>query len=498
MSSESPEIDELKQKSRKITGINHASGLLHWDQEVMMPEKGIKARSQQLSVLSGLQHEIMVSKEMEKLIEVIEPENLDKEDTAVYRELKREHEKIRKVDQELVERISSKSSETVDSWKKARKEDDFSIVKDDLKKLVELKREYAAQINSEQEPYQVLFNDYEPYIRFETMEEIMETLRSELTGILEKVRESSVEPDNIFERRIEEERQMEINRQILNDTGYDWSKGRLDISEHPFTSGNQFDARITTRVDENDLSKTVMPTIHEFGHALYEQNLPEEKYGLPTGESRDLSIHESQSRLWENHIGRSKSFWKYIKRNIEEFEDSELENLYHSINRVKEDNLIRVEADELSYHLHIYLRFKLERELVNGDLEVEELPDIWNQKMDELLGIKPETDKKVVLQDIHWYQGSIGYFTTYSLGSVISAQLYSSMEDEIGDLDQKIQSGEFSEIRDWLKENVHQHGKIYRTEELVEKATGEKPGAESFLAYIRDKYSEIYDLELET
>ncbi|PSG99245.1 MAG: carboxypeptidase [Nanohaloarchaea archaeon SW_7_43_1] len=492
------EVERLKEKSKKITNLEQTSGLLHWDQEVIMPEKGIEARSQQLSVLSGIKHEMIVSKEMHKLLESIDPEDLEELDNATYREVNREHERARKVDQELIEEISAQSSVTVDKWKEAREEDDFSVVEEQLQELIKLKREYVEQIDTNEEPYKVLFNDYEPYIRFETMEEIMETLKSELKDILEKIRESSTDPDNIFEREIEEERQMEINREILNGLGYDWSKGRIDISEHPFTIGNQFDARITTRVDEKDVSKTLMPTIHEFGHALYEQNLPENEYGFPVGESRDLSIHESQSRLWENHVGRSESFWKYIQENITEFEESDAKELYRSINRVKEDNLIRVEADELSYHLHIYLRFKLERQLVNGDIEVTDLPEKWNEKMENLLGIRPENDKTGVLQDIHWYQGSIGYFTTYSLGSVISAQLYETIEKDVKDLDEKVESGEFGEVREWLKENIHQHGKHYRTEKLVEKASGEKPGADSFLDYIRDKYSEIYDLNLET
>lgn len=491
----SSSIEKLKDMSRKINGINQTSELLHWDQEVMMPETGIKARSQQLSVLSELHHEIIASEEMEDVINQVNPEDLEKEDKAVYRELKREHDRIKKVDRELVEKISSKSSETVDRWKKARQENNFSIVEDDLEELVQLKREYATQIDETKEPYRVLFSDYEPYIEFETMEEIMVSLRNELTDLLESIRESEISPGNVFSREIDEKRQMEINRDILDLLGYKWEKGRLDLSEHPFTSGNQFDARITTRVDQNDLSKSVMPTIHEFGHALYEQNLPEDKYGLPTGHSRDLSIHESQSRLWENHIGRSRAFWKRLQSEIIEFEDTDSEELYRSVNRVKEDNLIRVEADEVSYHLHIYLRFELERKLINGDIEVNELPEMWNKKMEELLGVRPESDKEGVLQDIHWYQGSIGYFTTYSLGSVISAQLYSCMDDEVESLEEKIQRGDFKDVRSWLKNNIHRHGKTFKTEDLIENATGEKPTAEHFLKYIREKYGDLYSLQ---
>ena len=233
------------------------------------------------------------------------------------------------------------------------------------------------------------------------------------------------------------------------------------------------------------------------GHALYELGLPQENYGLPTGQSRDLSIHESQSRLWENHIGRSKQFWKCILPNLKQvhgFEDLTSQECYNSINRVKKNNLIRVEADELTYHLHIVLRFELERKLINGDIEVQELPQEWNDKMEEFLGLRPENHKEGVLQDIHWFQGSIGYFTTYSLGSVIAAQLFSTMRNEIDGLDQKIEEGEFSVVRSWLRENIHEHGKLYRTEQLVEKATGEKPTADHFIEHVKEKYSEIYDL----
>ena len=490
-------VEQLKQKSRKITNIEEASEILHWDQEVMMPEKGVEARQQQLSVLSGLSHQILVSEELGNAIENIEPENLSQGDKSSYREIKREHNRSTSVDQELVEKISSQSSQTLDKWKKARKEGDFNIVKEDLEELVELKREYARQIDPDEEPYKVLFKDYEPYIEFENMQEVMEALRDELTDLFDAIKESDVRPENKFEVEVSEDRQLERNKEILNDLGYDWDRGRLDTSEHPFTVGNQHDARITTRFNENDISKSILPTIHEFGHALYELGLPKEHYGLPAGSSRDLSIHESQSRLWENHVARSKEFWNHFTpklQEIEAFEDVESEQLWKSINRVKEENLIRVEADEVSYHLHIYLRYSLERKLVNGEIEVEELPERWNDKMEELLGLRPENDVEGVLQDIHWYQGSIGYFTTYSLGSVLSAQIYDALEEEIEGLDEKINNGEFEELRNWLKENIHSKGSLYRTEDLIKQATEEKLNPEYFLNYIEDKYSRIYNL----
>jgi len=493
----SSEYERLEQKVRKIINLEETVEVLHWDQEVMMPEKGSKARAQQLSTISGLQHNLLISDELGNIIEEIEEEELSQEQEAVLREIKREHKRSKKVDSDLVEKISEQSSTTLEKWKRARQENDFSIVEKELSRLVELKREYAEQINPDKEPYRVLFSDYEPYIRFETMEQIMNRIKQELVPVIDSIRQSDVEIENVFEAEVPEKQQEELNHEILDFLGYDLERGRLDVSEHPFTVGNQFDARITTRYSKSDISKSLMPTIHEFGHALYELGLPQQKYGLPTGRSRDLSIHESQSRLWENHVGRSKEFWQGILpelKQIEGLEELTTDGAYRSINRVGEDNLVRVEADELTYHLHIALRFELERKLINGDIEISDLPELWNDKMEELLGVQPEDDLEGVLQDIHWFQGSIGYFTTYSLGSVISAQLYSGLEEDIENLDQKIRKNNFSELKEWLQENIHQHGKLYRTEKLVEKATGEKPTADYFLDYIEDKYSEIYNL----
>ncbi len=490
-------IQKLKDKSRKITNIQEASEILHWDQEVMMPEKGVEARQQQLSTLSGLSHQILVSDELKQILEKINPSKLDEGGKSSYREVKRDHDRSSSIDQELIEEISSKSSQTLDKWKKARKEGKFEIVQEDLEELIELKREYANQISSEEEPYKVLFKDYEPYIEFENMQEVMEALRDELTDLFKKIKESGIRPENCFEKEASEERQLELNEDILDDLGYDWSRGRLDTSEHPFTVGNQHDARITTRFNTDDISKSILPTIHEFGHALYELGLPKEYYGLPAGSSRDLSIHESQSRLWENHVARSKEFWNHFTpklQEIEAFENISVEQAWKSINRVKEENLIRVEADEVSYHLHIYLRYSLERKLINGEIEVEELPEKWDDKTEELFGLSPENDVEGVLQDIHWYQGSIGYFTTYSLGSVLSAQIYNALEDDIENLDEKINNGEFTELREWLKENIHSKGSLYKTEDLVKQATGENLNPDHFLDYIEDKYRNIYNL----
>ncbi len=491
--------ERLEEKVRKLKNLAEVVEDLHWDQEVMMPENGIGARSQQLSVVSGLRHDLLTSDELGELIGELENQDLSQEKEAVLREVAREHRRAVKVSSELVEEISEKSSNCLEKWKKARKQDNFEQVAPVLGELVELKREYAEAIDPDKEPYKVLFKDYEPYIKFETMERILDRLRENLTGMVEEIRASDpgIETEAL-KAGISPDEQMEISRQLVEELGYDWDRGRLDTSAHPFTAGNQFDCRITTRFDENNLAEGLMASIHECGHALYELGLPQEHYGSPLGSSRDLSVHESQSRLWENNVGRSKAFWRYLVPRLKEetdvFEDTTVQDFYESINQVKEDNLIRIEADELTYHLHIALRFELERKLINGEIEVEDLPELWDRKMKELLGISPDRDANGVMQDIHWYQGSFGYFTTYSLGSVLAAQIFNAANQEIEGLEQKIEDGEFHPLRDWLRENIHRQGQLYRTEELVERATGEKPNADHFLEYVEQKYGELYGL----
>lgn len=492
--------DSFKQKVKVISNLGDINEILEWDQEVMMPEKGTEARSQQKSVISKLRHQHLTDSQLNELIEGLEEEGLSEERQAILREITRQHERAKNVSEDLVERISEKQSASVDSWRKARENNDFEIFKANLQELVELKREYADQINPGLEPYKVLFQDYEPYIDFETMDEIMQSLKRELPKLIDRIRESDkVLEKDAFKGSFDKAKQEEINRKLIDLMEFDWERGRLDVSTHPFTLGNQFDARITTRYNEEDLSESIMPTIHEYGHAMYELGLPKDFYGTPLGEPRDLSIHESQSRLMENHVGRSKAFSNFLlpklkKKFPEEFEGYSVQDLYESLNQVYEENPIRVHADEITYHLHIVVRYELERKLINGEIEAEDLPRLWDSKMEEYLDIVPENDRKGVLQDIHWGWGSFGYFTTYSLGSIIAAQLYKSMENEVENLESKIKSGKFKPILKWLRENIHRHGKFHKTEELVKQATGEKPSPKPFLDYLEDKYGELYGL----
>ncbi|MEF8838736.1 MAG: carboxypeptidase M32, partial [Haloarculaceae archaeon] len=293
-----------------------------------------------------------------------------------------------------------------------------------------------------------------------------------------------------------EDDQERLVRAALDDVGYDWDRGRLDPAPHPFSMGTPYDARVTTRYDESDpLHQALTSTIHEFGHASYTLGLPEEHYGTPLGASRDLTVHESQSRFWENHVARSRAFWEFFAPQIDEHlgVDVSPRRLSEAANRVYEDNLIRVEADELTYHLHVVLRFEIERDLIRGDLDVEEVPGVWNDKMEDYLGIRPDDDGDGCLQDIHWAQGSVGYFPTYSLGSMFGAQLAASLEEDLDRAD-LVREGEFGPILDWHREHVHRHGCRYTTPDLIEEATGESLTADYFLDYAESKFGDLYNL----
>lgn len=490
---------KLENRIKKLNNIGQARSIIEWDQEVIMPEKGAKPRSQQISTLSEIHHQKLTSEKTKEILNSINKEKLDDEEQANYREFKRSFDRSSKIPTDLQKKISEKRSESVENWNLAKEESDFEKFLPHLKEMIELKKQYAAHIDDSRPAYQVLFEDYEPYMEFERVEKILKDLKKHLKNQLEKIEESDLELEQnpLKSHEYDIDKQEELSRNLAEKIGFKWEKGVFKTSSHPFTSGNQFDTRITTRYKEENLKEGLTATIHETGHALYQQGLPEEKYGLPTGTSRELSIHESQSRFWENHIARTQEFWENITPKVKEkfpqLENYSSEEFYKGVNEVKPDNKIRIEADELTYHLHIILRFEIGQKLVNGELEPENLPEAWNDKMEELLDVRPENDAEGCLQDIHWAWGEFGYFPTYSIGSVIAAQLDHALRKDIENVDSKIKEGQFDEILEWHRENIHVHGQRFPTEELVEQATGEKPTAKYFKKYIERKYSDLYN-----
>ncbi|WP_135306203.1 carboxypeptidase M32 [Haloarcula amylovorans] len=480
---------------KRLHYVGDAGGVLQWDQQVMMPEGGTPARAKQSSALSTLHHDLLTDDQLSEWLDDLESAELDPEQEAVVREVRRDHERAVRVPSDLVERISEASSNALPVWEQAKAEDDFDHYADTLEEMVQLRREYAEAIDPDRDPYEVLFEEYEPYLGIDTAEEVLTQLRDELVPLIDDIDDSDVTLADPFSGTYDDDVQHELVEEALDVLGYDWDHGRLDTAPHPFSTGTQFDARVTTRFKPDDPMDAVGSTIHEFGHATYTLGLPREDYGTPLGDNRDLTVHESQSRFWENHVGRTRPFWDLFTDTANEQlgTDATPREFYEAANEVYEDNLIRVEADELTYHMHIVLRFEIERDLIRGDLEVSEVPQVWNDKMEEYLGVRPDTDAEGCLQDIHWTNGAIGYFPTYSLGSVLAAQLDHHLREDVGDVDSLVRAGDFDPIHDWLTENVHRHGARYETDDLVKEATGESFTADYFLDYADEKYHDLYD-----
>ena len=491
--------DDLLDRVGRIANVSHAGELLSWDQQVMMPEEGTPARSRQLSALSAVEHDLLTADELGTLLGELETADLSAKRRAVVREVRRDHERAVRVPTDLIERISSASSEALTAWREARANDDFEAFAPHLEELIDLKRRYAEHVDSDRDPYAVLFEEYEPCLPLEQAESVLTTLREAVVPLVDDIRASDADlATDAFAGQFEADRQEALMRDALDDLGYPWERGRLDAAPHPFSTGTTYDARITTRYDESDPMGALLSTIHEFGHATYTLGLPDDAYGTPLGEARDLSVHESQSRLWENHVGRSRSFWeRFLPRVGERFDigDVGVREAYEAVNAVDPTNLIRVEADELTYHLHIVLRFEIERDLTRGDLDVGEVPAVWNEKMESYLGVRPETDAEGCLQDIHWSHGNFGYFPTSSLGSVIAAQLFDAAERDLDGLDDSIRHGEFDPLHQWLTDRIHRHGKRFETNGLVRRATGSDVSADAFVDYATAKYGELYDID---
>ena len=488
--------DSLLDRYERVTYIGDAAGVLSWDQEVMMPEGGTPARSKQTAALSGARHDILTSDAFETDLEAAEASDLDDEQAAVVREIRREFDRAAKVPKELVERISEETSNALPVWEEAKAEDDWATFAPQVETLLDLKREYAAHIDPDADPYAVLFADYEPWLDLSTAEAVLEQLRDALIPLIDDVNASDAELATPFDGEYPEDDQFALAESTLDYLGYPDDRGRLDTAPHPFSSGTQFDARVTTRFDTDDPVGAIGSIVHEFGHATYTLGLPQDEYGTPLGQHRGLTVHESQSRLWENHVGRSEPFLSsYVDAvNDDLGTDVSGRELYEAANQVYPENLIRVEADELTYHMHIILRFEIERDLLSGDLDVADVPEAWNAKMEEYLGVTPATDTEGCLQDIHWAHGSFGYFPTYSLGSVLAAQLFAAAESDIDGLDAQLAAGEFDALHEWLTDEIHRHGARYTTNDLVRTATGEAFSADAFIDYATEKFTALYGL----
>ncbi len=495
-------MDNLYQKYKdlrhRIADLDNILAVLGWDQEVNMPINGAHFRAQQTATLSGIQHDLSTSQEYSDLLEKLkEDQSLDFKQRRNIEESWRSLDKDRKLSREFMERQSRTYSQAYQTWIKARQENSFAVFAPKLKEVVDIQREKAALFGYKVSPYDALLDDYEPGLTTDVVEKVFIDVKQNLSDFFAKIKGRPHPDHSFFDNHFDKAKQLELCRDLVTDMGYDWKSGRLDLSEHPFTTSfSAQDARITTRVSESDLRESIWGSIHEAGHALYEQGLPVSEYGLPSGAFVSLGMHESQSRLWENNVGKShnyiKTYWSLFQKFFPDaFGNVSDLQFFKGLNTVTPD-LIRINSDEVTYHFHILLRFEIEKSLIEGKTEVKDLEEIWNSKIKEYLDLDVPSPKMGVLQDIHWSHGSFGYFPTYSLGSFYAAQFYHFAEKAIPGLQSDIESKNFKPLLEWLRVNIHQEGHTYSSEELCKKVTGEGLNFKYFNDYLDKKYATVY------
>ena len=492
--------DALMERMRELDVIGQIGGLLGWDQEVMMPPKAAKLRAEQMAWISKEGHARMTAPEVGELLAAAESEaNGSEVEQGNLRIIRDSYDKATKKPPEFVEEFARHRSKSIVTWTEAREKNDFSIFRDDLAKMIDMSRELAGYLGYEDNPYDALLDLYESGLTVAKLDPLFAGLRDSSVPLIKAVSELEDKPDCswVHSHPWPKASQEALSQAISEAIGFDFDAGRRDESTHPFCGGsNPDDVRWTTRYDEKEPYGAIFGTMHETGHALYEQGRPRDLDFQPVGEANGLGIHESQSRLWENQVGRSLAFCEWSFPLWQEhfpanFEGVTPEMLWQAVNQV-EPSLIRVEADEATYNLHVMIRYEVEKLLINGELEVDDLPDAWDDMYERFLGIRSPTRTEGVLQDVHWSMGAFGYFPTYTLGNLYSAQLLQAAEKDIGDIDEQVRQGDFEPLLNWMRTHVHARGSILEPADHIEEATGEQPKPDAFVAYLADKIGALY------
>lgn len=494
-------LSEISLQARILSSIME---LIAWDQETYMPDQAAPFRAEQLETLAGLIHKAKTSpafvKALGKLVDLKTGKILSNKVSVPQRGALKAWYRDYKIDKAIPKKFVSEfaklTSQSQQVWIQAKRDNSFQYFAPYLERIIRMNQQKAELIGYKNHPYEALLNLYEPDITLGDIDTLFAHLKKSIVSLVKKIGKAKQAPNSFLYGKYSAEKQMQFGKELLKAIGYDLTKGRLDLSAHPFSSANHpTDSRITTRIS-NSLMSSILSVLHEAGHGFYEMGLPHEFYGTPLCESLSLGVHESQSRWWETRIGLSKPFWNYflpvLKKTFKgSLEKVSLNDFYKAINRV-EPSLIRVEADEVTYTLHIILRYELEKALIEGALKVRDLPEAWNQKMHELLGTTPATNSEGCLQDVHWSMGAFGYFPTYTLGNIYASHLFLGFEKTNPDWEDRVAKGEFAFILEWLKENIHRHGKAYSSQELLKNATGKELSADAYTHYLNKKYKEIY------
>lgn len=496
---------------KELLEASHLEGveaLLSWDQDTYMPEGAGAARAEQVAYISTLMHDKRVGEPLKNALEqLIDLETgelrimtLSDRETRQLKEIWRDYRMEALLPSEFVTDLAKHASVSQQAWVRARKDNDFAFFEPFLTKMVELQKEKANYLGIGDTPYDSLLDQFEPEMTSARVAELFGEIRERLVPLIQSINEVKHRVNgSVLTREYDVDDQWDFGIAMLAAIGFDRNIGRQDRSAHPFTtSTHPTDVRTTTRLRENDLKSALLSTLHEGGHALYEQGLPVEEYGNPLGQSISLGIHESQSRLWENLIGLSPAFWRFAYPKLQakfpdQLRNTDRDKFYAAMNRVR-PSMVRVEADEATYNLHIMLRFEIEKMVINEDFPVADLPGLWNEKMEEYLGITPATDSEGVLQDVHWSFGAFGYFPTYTLGNLYSVQFFNQALLDIAGLDESCARGDFSGLLAWLRKNIHSVGRGRKASELVLELTGQPLSAKPFMDYLEAKYKTLYSL----
>ena len=497
------DYQEFISRVKDIHRIGALQGHLGWDQETIMPPNGAQSRGEILSWLAKEQHLRITDPLLGELVDKLSKnQGLNQDQKSNVKEIKRRFEKASKLPSEFVAEFAKTKSAALLAWQQARSESNFDLFRDTLQKLIDMTKQKIEFYGIETTPYDVLLDEFEVGMTVNDYDPLFDGLKQRLVPLLHKIMKAKeVTPDPVLpeEMTFSIEGQTEFCTKVSNAMGFDFEGGRMDISTHPFSAGLwPGDTRFTTRFDEKDPFSCLYAVMHETGHALYEQGLSREHSFTPRGDAVSLGVHESQSRFWENQIGRTPSFWHvtlpWFKQQFPDSPDWTPEDLNKIANSVT-PGFIRVEADEVTYNLHVMLRYEIEKQIFNENLSVDDLPKLWNSMFEEWFGLEVPNDTKGCLQDIHWSMGAFGYFPTYTLGNLYASQLLQAMSEDLGDIDTIIESGDWSSLLDWLRPRIHEEGSKWTPSELIENATGMPPSPEPFLNYVEEKYSKLYNLD---
>jgi len=496
-------LKQLKAILAEVSHLDKTINVLSWDQQVYMPPGGAESRSEQLETLQRIKHDRFTSEETGKLLQELKPYTAkldpDSDDARIIMMISRRYEKKTKVPSEFVGELARVTAIAYQVWTQARAENNFSLFRPHLEKIVDMKRQYASFFAPYDHVYDPLLDKYEPSMKTAEVQAIFAPLRTQQVELIKAISDKTQVDDSFLYQDFDETRQWDFGVQVITQIGYNWEQGRQDKTVHPFTTDLGYgDIRITTRIDPKLFNSAFFSNVHECGHALYDQGIPKHLSDVSLNEELSLGIHESQSRMWENLVGRSLPFWQYFYPKLQKTFPAQLgkvklEDFYKGINKVQ-PSFIRTEADEATYNLHIMLRLEIEIGLMEGSLQVKDLPEVWNDRMRAYLGITPPNDAEGVLQDVHWSDGDLGYFPTYALGNLVAAQLWEKIKQDIPDLEDQIIRGEFSTLLGWLREKIHKHSAKYFPQELLQRITGSKIDSAPYIRYLRNKFGQIYNL----